>query len=99
MRVDQARDGGLRPLPLTSILPRGGLASKPLLCIGKGCAEGRSLFAGGTGVSPVFGFITPFLARACPESFQGRIEGKGDGGMVDTGVERRRRRSKTEVFR
>ena len=36
-----------------------------------GSAEGRSPFAGGTGVSPVFGFIAPFLAR------------KGDGGMVE----------------
>ena len=36
-----------------------------------GSAEGRSPFAGGTGVSPVFGFTTPFLAR------------KGDGGMVE----------------
>ena len=42
-----------------------------------GCAEGRSLFAGGTGVSPVFGFITPFLAR------------KGDGGMVERAEEHR----------
>ncbi len=40
-----------------------------------GCAEGRCPFAGGTGVSPVSGFITPFLAR------------KGDGGMVERAVE------------
>ena len=39
---------------------------------GEGSAEGRSPFAGGTGVSPVSGFSTPFLAR------------KGDGGMVET---------------
>ena len=36
-----------------------------------GCTEGRSPFDEGTGVSPVFGFITPFLAR------------KGAGGMVE----------------
>ncbi len=36
-----------------------------------GSAEGGSPFAGGTGVSPVFGYITPFRAR------------KGDGGMVE----------------
>ena len=39
---------------------------------GTGSAEGFDPSAGGTGVSPVFGFITPFLAR------------KGDGGMVET---------------
>ena len=27
-----------------------------------GSAEGQSPFAGGTGVSPVLGFVTPFLA-------------------------------------
>ena len=42
-----------------------------------GCAEGRSPFAGGTGVSPVFGVITPFLAR------------KGDGRMVERAEEHR----------
>ena len=36
-----------------------------------GSAEGQGPFAGGAGVSPVFGFITPFLAR------------KGAGGMVE----------------
>ena len=36
-----------------------------------GSAEGQSPFAGGTGVSPVSRFITPFLAR------------KGDGGRVE----------------
>ena len=37
-----------------------------------GCAEGQSPFAGGSGVSPDFLFITPFLAR------------KGAGGMVES---------------
>ena len=42
-----------------------------------GSAEGQSPYAGGTGVSPVFGFITPFLAR------------KGDGGLVERAVRNR----------
>ena len=41
-------------------------------------------------MSPVFGFIAPFLGRVSSESFQGRIEGKGDRGMVETAVSRRR---------
>ena len=45
-----------------------------------GSAEGRSPIAGGTGVPPVFGFITPFLAR------------KGDGGKVERAEEHRPRR-------
>ncbi len=49
-------------------------------CTRMGCAEGQSPFAGGAGVPPAFGFITPFLARACPEP----AEGKGDRGMVET---------------
>ena len=52
-----------------------------------GSAEGRSPYAGGTGVSPVFGFTTPFLAR------------KGDGGMVETAMGYRRYRSQAEVLR
>ena len=52
-----------------------------------GSAEGRSPFAGGTGVSPVFGFIAPFLAR------------KGDGGMVERAVEHERCASRAEVLR
>ncbi len=59
----------------------------PLFVQRMGCAEGRSPFAGGTGVSPVFGFTTPFLAR------------KGDGGMVETVVVHRRYTSPTEVLR
>ena len=50
-----------------------------------GSAEGRSPFAGGTGVSPVIGFTPPFLAR------------KGDRGMVETAVGRRRLRVGAEV--
>ena len=52
-----------------------------------GSAEGRSPFAGGTPIvwatdlSPVVGFIPPFLAR------------KGDGGMVETAARRRRHES------
>ncbi len=42
----------------------------------RGSAEGRSPFAGGTGVSPVFSFFTPFQER------------KGDGGMVESAAER-----------
>ena len=53
---------------------RKGLASNPLFVDQTGCAEGRSPFAGGTGVPPVVGFITPFLER------------KGDGGMVERAV-------------
>ena len=45
-----------------------------------GSAEGQSPSAGGTGVSPVLSFITPFLAR------------KGDGGMVEAAVKRQRSR-------
>ena len=52
-----------------------------------GSAEGQSPFAGGTGVSPVVGFITPFLAR------------KGDGGMVGTAVGCRRTGVGAEVLR
>ena len=52
-----------------------------------GSSEGRSPFAGGTGVSPVVGFITPFLAR------------KGDGGMVETAVGCRRTGKGAEVLR
>ena len=52
-----------------------------------GSAEGRSPFAGGTGVSPGFGFITPFLAR------------KGDGGMVETALGRRRFRDGAKGLR
>ena len=65
-----------------------GLASNPLFVDQTGCAEGRSPFAGGTGVSPVFRFTTPFLAR------------KGDGGMVETVVGRQRYQgSGAEVLR
>ena len=42
-------------------------------------------YAGGTGVSPGFGFITPFLAR------------KGDGGMVERAVGHQRRTSRAET--
>ena len=51
----------------------------------EGECRGRSPFAGGTGVSPVFGYITPFLAR------------KGGGGMVERAVERQRRTGRAEV--
>ena len=50
-----------------------------------GCAEGLSPSAGGTGVSPVLSFITPFLAR------------KGGGGMVETAVVSRRRLRRQSV--
>ena len=50
-----------------------------------GFAKGRGPFAGGTGVSPVSGFITPFLDR------------KGDGGMVERVVGHRRYPSGAEV--
>ncbi len=43
-------------------------------------SKGAKPLAGGTGVSPVFGVITPFLAR------------KGDRGMVETAAGRRRSR-------
>ena len=52
-----------------------------------GCAEGRRPSAGGTGVSPVVDFITPFLAR------------KGDGGMVETAGGCRRTGNGMEVLR
>ena len=52
-----------------------------------GCAEGRSPFAGGTGVSPICGFISPFLAR------------KGARGMVETVVGRRRSCSGAMILR
>ena len=58
-----------------------------------GSAEGRSPFAGGTPIawatdlSPVFGFIFPFLAR------------KGDGGMVERAVGCRRTGVVAEVLR
>ena len=52
-----------------------------------GSAEGLRPCAGGTGVSPVFGFITPFLAR------------KGDGGMVETVVGQQRYCSGAEALR
>ena len=64
-----------------------GLASKVVFMQRMGSAEGRSPFAGGTGVSPVFGLITPFLAR------------KGDGGMVERVVEHQRRTSRAEALR
>ena len=79
----RARCGPLALTPSRS----GGFAPKPLFVHRTGCAEGRSPFAGGTGVSPVFGFTTPFLAR------------KGDGGMVETVVGHRRHRSGAEVLR
>ena len=50
-----------------------------------GSAEGQSPFAGGTGVSLVSGFITPFLAR------------KGDGGMVERAVGHQRHVGGTEI--
>ena len=56
---------------ITPFLARG-VASKVVFMRQMGSAEGRSPFAGGTGVSPVFGLIAPFLAR------------KGDGGIVET---------------
>ena len=65
------------------------MPQNPGPCIGWGVQEGRSPFAGGTGVSPVFGFLTPFLARACPEP----VEGKGDRGMVERAVGHQRRTS------
>ena len=52
-----------------------------------GSAEGLRPSAGGTGVSPVFGFISPFLAR------------KGDGGMVERAVGHRRTSVAAEVLR
>ena len=53
----------------------GGLASKPLRpCTRWGVQRGEAPLPGGTGVSPVLSFITPFLAR------------KGDGGIVETAV-------------
>ena len=67
--------------------------SKPVLSVvhaggpWTGCAEGRRPSAGGTGVSPVVGFITPFLAR------------KGDGGMVETAAGCRRTGDGMEVLR
>ena len=76
-----ARRRGCGPVGARFIAPC--VEREPFSCTGpfgvrRGSAEGRSPFAGGTGVSPVFGFITPFLAR------------KGDGGMVETVVGRRR---------
>ncbi len=41
----------------------------------QGSAEGRSPFAGGTGVSPVIGFITPFLAEPALSLSKGRGAG------------------------
>ena len=83
------RQSPIDGLGMTACPQRGirGLASKPLSVHRTGCAEGRSPFAGGTGVSPVFGFTTPFLAR------------KGDGGMVETVVGYRRYKSAAEVSR
>ena len=67
--------------------------SKPVLSVAErgerrtGSAEGRSPFAGGTGVSPVVGLISPFLAR------------KGAGGMVETAVGCRRTGNGAEGLR
>ena len=79
--------GGVPRVSFCHPLPGRGLVSIPLPMHRMGCAEGRSPFAGGTGVSPVFGFITPFLAR------------KGDGGMVETAVGHQRRTNRMEVLR
>ena len=87
------RRGARAPSPFAPRL------SKPALSVVEGggrrtgSAEGRSPFAGGTPIawatdlSPVFGLITPFLAR------------KGDGGMVGTAVGCRRTGVGAEVLR
>ena len=69
-------------------LTKGASPQSPLLVHAMGCwgvQRGRSPSAGGTGVSPVVGFITPFLAR------------KGDRGIVETVVGRERYSSRAVV--
>ena len=61
------------------------LAQDLLPDIGQAVQRSEAPFAGGTGVSPVSGYIAPFLAR------------KGDGGMVETPVGRRRSGDGAEV--
>ncbi len=63
------------------VKPTLGGTSKVVSAQRMGSAEGLSPFAGGMGVTHVFGFGTPFLAR------------KGAGGMVETAVEGRRSRN------
>ena len=69
-----------------ALSPPEGPCLKTLFVHRMGCAEGRSPFAGGTGVSPVFRFITPFLAR------------KGPRGMVERAIGHRRHHGGSRGF-